>query len=86
MFTVDFFHLQTLSSNSHLKRVLLVVFQSVVQQHAQGHDAAVKFAVLGRPVGVHDDGGLIREDVASFSPLALHLLLPLPFLLLTEKI
>lgn len=70
---------------SRLKRVLLVVFQSVVQQHTQGHDTAVKFAILGCPVGVYKDGGLIREDVAPFSPLALNLLLPLPFLLLTEK-
>ncbi len=70
---------------SHLKGVLLVVFQSVVQQHTQGHDTAVKFAILGGPVGVYDDGGLIGEDVAPLSPLALNLFLPLPFLLLSEK-
>lgn len=72
-------------TNSHLKGVLLVVLQPVVQQHAQRHDAAVKLAVLGRPVGVNDDGGLIREDVAPLSPLALKLFLPLPFLLLTKE-
>lgn len=65
--------------------MLLVVFQSVVQQHAQRHDAAVKFAVLGGPVGVHDDGGLIGEDVAPFSALPLQLLQLLLFLLLTEE-
>lgn len=72
-------------SNSDLKRVLLVVLQSVVQQHTQGHDTTVKFAILGCPVGMYDDGRLIREDVAPFSPLTLKLLLSLPFLLLTEK-
>lgn len=72
--------------NVHLKRMLFVVFQSVVQQHAQGHNTAVKFAVLGCPVGVYDDGGLIREDVASFSPLAFKLLLPLPLFLLREEL
>jgi len=65
--------------------VLLVVFQSVVQQHTQRHDTAIKFAILGGPVWAYDDGWLIREDVALFSPLALKLLLLLLFLLLTEK-
>ena len=70
---------------SYLKRMFFVVFQSVVQQHTQGHDTAVKLAILGCPVGVYEDGGLVREDVAPFSPLALKLFLPLPFLFLTEK-
>lgn len=65
--------------------MLLVVLQSVVQQHTQGHYTAVKLAVLGGPVWVHDDGGLIRENVASLSPLALKLLLLFLLLLLTEK-
>lgn len=64
--------------------MLLVILQSVVQQHAQGHDTAVEFAIFGGPVGVNENGGLIREDVTSFSPLALNLLLPFPFLLLKE--
>lgn len=71
-------------SDSNLKRVLLVILQSVVQQHTQGHDTAVEFAIFGGPVGVDENGGLIREDVTSFSPLALNLLLPFPFLLLKE--
>lgn len=62
--------------------MLLVVLQSVIQQHAQRHDAAVEFAVLCRPVGVDEDGGLIGEDVASLSPLPIKLVLALPFLLL----
>lgn len=78
-------NINAVTRNSNLKRVLLVVLQSVVQQHAQGHDTAVKFAILGCPVGMYNDGRLIREDVAPFSPLALKLLLPLLFLLLTEK-
>lgn len=65
--------------------MLLVVLKPVVQQHTQRHDTAVKFAILSCPVGVYDDGGFIREDVAPFSPLALKLLLPLPFLLLRGK-
>lgn len=65
--------------------MLLVVLQSVVKQHTQGHDTAVKFAILGSPVGVYDDGRLIREDVPPFSPLTLKLLLSLPLLLLTEE-
>lgn len=69
---------------SHLKRVLLVVFHSVVQQHAQRHDAAVKFTVLGSPVGVNEDGGLFREDVASFSPLPFDLFHFFPFVFLKE--
>lgn len=70
---------------SHLKRVLLVVLQPVVQQHTQRHDAAVKFAIFGCPVGVYEDGGFIGEDVASFSPLALKLLLSLSLFFLIGK-
>lgn len=62
--------------------MFFIVFQSVVQKHAQGHDAAVKLATLGCPVGVHDDGRLIRQDVAPLPPLTLQLLLPFPLLLL----
>lgn len=65
--------------------MLLVVLQPVVQQHAQRHDAAVELAVLGGPVWVYEDGGLIGEDVPPFSALALKLLLSPPFLLLLEK-
>lgn len=68
-----------------LERVLLVVLQPVVQQHTQRHDAAVELAVLGRPVRVDEDGGLVGEDVASLPPLALHLLLPFPLLLLAKR-
>lgn len=84
MSTDDNFAVTKHKSDSDLKRMLLVILQSVVQQHAQGHDTAVKFAIFGSPVGVNENGGLIREDVSSFSPLALNLLLPFPFLLLTE--
>lgn len=66
--------------------MLLVVFESVVQQHAQRHHTAVELAVLGGPVGLDQDGGLIGEDVASFSPLALQLLLLLPLLLLLRHL
>lgn len=62
--------------------MLLVVLKSVIQQHTQRHDAAVKFAILGCPVGVYEDGGLVGEDVASLSSLAVKLLLTFPFLLL----
>ncbi len=93
MDTVDFIDLvcntaqsKYCDQNSHFKGVLLVVLQPVVQQHTQGHDTTVKFAVLCCPVGVNDDGWFIRENVAPFSPLALKFLLPLPFLLLREKI
>lgn len=53
--------------------MFLIVFQSIVQQHAQRHDTAVKFSILGGPVWVYEDGGLIREDVAPFSALAFKL-------------
>lgn len=62
--------------------MLLVVLQSVVQQHTEGHDAAVKFAIFGSPVGVHQDGGIIGKDVAPFSPLTLKLFLLLFFIIL----
>lgn len=68
-----------------LKRVLLVILQPVVQQNAQRHYAAVELAVLGRPVWVDEDGGLVGEDVSPLPPLPLHLLLPFPLLLLTRE-
>lgn len=70
---------------SHLEGVFLVVLQSVVQQHAQRHDAAVKLPALGRPVGVNDDGGLVWQDVPLLSALTLQLLLLLPLLLLMDR-
>lgn len=70
---------------SHLEGVFLVVLQSVVQQHAQRHDAAVKLSVLGRPVGVNYDGRLVWQDVPLLSALALQLLLLLPLLLLIDR-
>ncbi|KAG7216354.1 hypothetical protein INR49_021759 [Caranx melampygus] len=60
-------------------------YKSVVQEYAQGHDTAVKFAILGCPVRVYNDGGLVREDVTPLPPLAFKLLQPLPFFLLTEN-
>lgn len=66
----------------NLKGVLFIVLQPVVQQYAQRHDAAVKFAVLGGPVGVNNDCGLIWENVTPFPTLTLQLLLPLTFLFL----
>lgn len=66
----------------NLKGVLFVVLQPVVQQHTQRHDAAVKFAILGCPVGVNDDCGLIWENVTPFPTLTLQLLLTLTFLFL----
>lgn len=68
-----------------LEGVLLVVLKPVVQQHTQRHDAAVKLAVLGGPVWVDEDGGLVGEDVASLAPLPLRLLLPFPLFLLTKE-
>lgn len=87
--TSSYFHLlcgkKNKTNDSDLKRVLLVVLQSIIQQHAQRHDTAVKFAILRCPVGVYEDGGLVREDVASLSSLAVKLLLTFPFLLLRVR-
>lgn len=71
-----------LCSDPHLKGVLFIILQSVVQQHTQGHDAAVKFAVLGSPVGMDNNGGLIWQNITSLPALAFLLLLPLSFLFL----
>ncbi len=69
-------------SDPHLKGVLFIILQSVVQQHTQGHDAAVKFAVLGSPVGMDNNGGLIWQNITSLPALAFLLFLPLSFLFL----
>lgn len=74
-----------LCSDPHLKGVLFIILQSVVQQHTQGHDAAVKFAVLGSPVGMDNNGGLIWQNIASLPALAFLLLLPLSFLFLKGR-
>lgn len=75
-----------LCSDPHLKGVLFIILESVVQQHTQGHDAAVEFAVLGSPVGMDDNGGLIWQNITSLSALTFLLLLPLSLLFLEGNI
>lgn len=62
--------------------MLFVVLRTVVKQHRQRHDGAVKLARLGGGVGVDDDGGSVRQGVALLQLLPLLLLLPLQLLLL----
>ena len=51
----------------YLKRVFFVVLRAVVQQNAEGHDRAVKLAVLGGGGGVDQDGRAVRQVVATLS-------------------
>lgn len=69
---------------SNLKGMLFIILQPVVQQYTQRHDAAVKFAILGCPVGVNNDCRLIWENVAPFSTLTFQLLLTLTLLFLKK--
>lgn len=71
---------------SNLKGMLLIVLQPVVQQHTQRHDAAVKLAVLGCPVWVNNDGGLIREHITPLPTLPLKFFLALTLLILRDTI
>lgn len=66
--------------------MLFIVLQSVIQQHTQWHDTAVKFAILGSQVWVNENSWLIWQNITSLPALTLLLLLALSFLLLKTKI
>ena len=70
------------NERTNLKRVLFVIFRTVVKQNREGHDGAVKLARLGGGVGVDNDGWRIWQCVALLQLLSLLLLLPLQLLLL----